>query len=144
MYTCKLGLRVLFIQKSCMGFNTTLQLQYQDCNQPLSLFIFFKYYYHFFVVDVWNTCDYQRLCLYCNSRLGQIYLVCWMCQLLSGASDVRLVERAPQMFSFVLFKPKGRGSDWDRTAVPMCRVTKIEYSEFTILRPNLRDFLSIN
>lgn len=58
----------------------------------------------------WNTCDYQRLCLYCNSRLGQIYLVCWMCQLLSGASDVRLVERAPQMFSFVLFKnQRGEG-----------------------------------
>lgn len=54
-----------------------------------------------------------------------------MCQVLSGASDVWLVERALQMFSFVLFKPKGRRSDWDRTAVPMFGVTKIEYSKFT-------------
>lgn len=45
--TCKLGLRVLFIQKSCMGFipqrlNIAIlkRPQYQDCNQPLSLFIF--------------------------------------------------------------------------------------------------------
>lgn len=44
---------------------------------------------------------------------------------------MRRVERAPQMFSFVLFKPKGRGSDWDRTAVPMFGVTKSEYSELT-------------
>lgn len=124
-----------------MGFNTTLQLQYQDCNQPLSLFIFLNIIIIFFLLLMfWNTCDYQRLCLFCNSRLGQIYLVCRMCQLLSGASDVRLVERAPQMFSFVLFKPKGRGSDWDRTAVPMCRVTKIEYSAFTFLKTKLKRF----
>lgn len=124
----------LFIQKSYIGFSPQRlhikilkRPQYQDCNQPLSLFIL-SIIIIILLLMLWDTCDYQRLCLYCNSRFGQKYLVRWMCQSLCGASDVRLVERARQMFSFVLFKPKGSGSDWDRTAVPMFGVTKSEYS----------------
>lgn len=36
------------------------------------LFFFLNIIINSLLLMFWNTCDYQRLCLYCNSRLGQI------------------------------------------------------------------------